>query len=140
MADVKIGSTTVGVGHPCYIIGGIGINHNGDIEIAKKLIDMASAAGCNAVKFQKRTIEIVYSPEELARPRESPFGETNGELKYGLEFGKEEYDEIDGYCKENDISWFVSPWDEQSVDFMDQYNVPCHKVASASLTDDGLLR
>lgn len=139
MAEVKIGNKLVGDGHPCYVIGEIGINHNGDIQIAKKLIDMASAAGCDAVKFQKRTVEVVYSPEELARPRESPFGETNGQLKYGLEFGKEQYDEIDLYCKENDIAWFASPWDEKSVDFIDQYNVPCHKIASASLTDDGLL-
>ena len=92
MAEVKIGNTLVGDGHPCFIIAEIGINHNGDIEIAEKLIDLASVAGCNAVKFQKRTVDVVYSAEELAKPRETPFGDTNGDLKYGLEFGKEEYE------------------------------------------------
>jgi len=140
MSEVKIGNTRIGDGHPCYIVAEIGINHNGDIEIAKKLIDVALEAGCNAVKFQKRTIDIVYSSEELARPRESPFGNTNGDLKYGLEFGKEQYDHIDQYCKEKKITWYLSPWDEQSVDFAAQYNIPCYKIASASLTDDGLLQ
>jgi N-acetylneuraminate synthase len=130
----------VGDGHPCYIVAEIGINHNGNINIAKKLVDAAVAAKCNAVKFQKRTIEVVYSAEELARPRESPFGETNGDLKYGLEFGEEEYAEIDRHCKQNNIAWFASCWDEQSVDFIEQFDVPCYKIASASLTDDGLLR
>jgi N-acetylneuraminate synthase len=82
----------------------------------------------------------VYSAEELARPRESPYGMTNGELKYGLEFEKEEFDEIDRYCKEKKITWYVSPWDEKSVDFVEQYNPPCHKLASASITDDALLK
>jgi N-acetylneuraminate synthase len=140
MTEIMLGNTHVGEGHPCYVIAEIGINHNGDINIAKKLIDAAVAAKCNAVKFQKRTIEVVYSAEELARPRESPFGTTNGDLKYGLEFGQEEYAEIDRHCKQNNIAWFASCWDELSVDFIAQFNVPCFKIASASLTDDGLLR
>lgn len=140
MAEIKIGSTLVGDGHPCYVIAEIGINHNGDINVAKKLVDAALAARCNAVKFQKRTIDVVYSAEELARPRESPFGTTNGELKYGLEFGQKEFAEIDRYCKQNNITWFSSCWDEAAVDFIEQFNVPCYKIASASLTDDGLLR
>ena len=108
--------------------------------LAKKLIDVAEAAGCNAVKFQKRTIETVYTAKELAKPRNNPFGSTNGDLKYGLEFEKEEYDQVDAYCREQGIMWFASCWDEASVDFIDQYNVPCYKVASPSLTDDDLLR
>jgi N-acetylneuraminate synthase len=118
----------------------IGINHNGDLSIAKKLIDVAVAAGCNAVKFQKRTVDVVYTKAELDRPRDSPFGTTNGELKRGLEFGAIQYGEIDAYCKGKGIVWFASPWDEASVDFLERFDVPCHKIASASLTDDNLLR
>ena len=140
MALVTIGNGCIGDGSPCYVIAEIGINHNGDIDVAKRLIDLAKFSGCNAVKFQKRTIEVVYKPEELAAPRESPFGKTNGDLKYGLEFEFEEYSEIDRYCKEKDIPWFASCWDEASVDFIDQFDVPCYKIASASLTDDDLLR
>ena len=140
MTEIKIGSRLVGDGHPCYVIAEIGINHNGDIETARKLIDVAVASGCDAVKFQKRTIEVVYPAEELARPRESPFGTTNADLKYGLEFGHEEYREIDRYCRDRKITWFASCWDEASVDFIAQFKVPCFKIASASLTDDNLLR
>jgi N-acetylneuraminate synthase len=140
MSEIRIADYLVGNGHPCYAIAEIGINHNGEVELAKKLIDVAVSSGCNAVKFQKRTIEVVYPPEELARPRESPFGTTNGELKYGLEFGQEEYEEIDRYCREKKIVWFASCWDEQAVDFIDQFDVPCYKIASASLTDDKLLQ
>jgi len=140
MNELKLGSTLVGDGHPCYVIGEIGINHNGDLKIARKLIEMAEAVGCNAVKFQKRTVEVVYTAEELAKPRENPFGDTNGDLKRGLEFGKEQYDGIDRYCKEEEIAWFASCWDEASVDFIEQFQPPCYKIASASLTDDGLLR
>jgi N-acetylneuraminate synthase len=140
MAEVRIGSTPVGDGHPCYVIAEIGINHNGDVDIAKQLIDVAVEAGCNAVKFQKRTVEVVYTPEELARPRESPFGSTNGDLKRGLELGPDQYQEIDRYCREKEIHWSASCWDEQSVDFIDRFDVPFHKVASATLTDDGLLK
>lgn len=140
MNNISFGNRKVGNGHPCYIIAEIGINHNGDIEIAKKLIDLAKVAGCDAVKFQKRTVDVVYSAEELAKPRESPYGDTNGDLKYGLEFELEEYQEIDRYCKEKKIDWFASCWDEGSVDFIDKFDVPCYKVASASLTDDELMR
>src|SRR3989344_4603485 len=139
MLTVRIGNKLVGLGQPCFIICEIGINHNGSLELAKKLIDMAVAAGCDAVKFQKRTIDVVYTPEELAKPRENPFGPTNGDLKRGLEFGKKEYDEIDRYCKDKGILWFASAWDEASVDFLEQYNPPVYKIASACNTDRGLL-
>jgi len=137
---VRIGDYLIGDGQPCFIVAEIGINHNGSVDLAKKLIDAAALAGCNAVKFQKRTIEVVYTPEELARPRESPFGSTNGDLKRGLEFGQEQYEEIDRYCREKGIFWYASCWDEGSVDFIEQFNPPCYKIASASLTDDNLLR
>lgn len=140
MTEVKIGNALVGDAHPCFVIAEIGINHNGDIDIAKRLIDLARLSGCDAIKFQKRTIEVVYSAEELAKPRENPFGKKNGDLKYGLEFGLEEYQEIDSYCREKNISWFASCWDEDSVDFINQFDVPCYKIASASITDDDLLR
>jgi len=140
MKSVKIGQRNIGDGYPCFIVAEIGINHNGDVDIAKKLVDIAVFSGCDAVKFQKRTVDVVYSVEELAKPRETPFGTTNGDLKYGLEFGRKEYKEIDRYCKAKKIMWFASCWDEASVDFIDQFNVPCYKIASASLTDDGLLK
>ena len=138
--SVSIAGRTVGTQYPCYVVAEIGINHNGDLALAKRLIDVAVSTGCSAVKFQKRTIDVVYSAEELERPRESPFGNTNGELKRKLEFGKDQYAEIDAYCRDKGIVWFASPWDEASVDFLEQFAVPCHKVASASLTDDKLLR
>jgi len=140
IAGVKVGSKLVGSGHPTYVIAEIGINHNGDIDLAKRLITIAAAAGCDAVKFQKRTIDVVYTPEELAKPRENPFGPTNGDLKRGLEFGLEEYQEIDRYCSEVKMPWLASCWDEASVDFIAQFNTPCYKIASASLTDHNLLR
>jgi len=138
--EVLLGDRLVGDGHPCFVIAEIGINHNGEAQIAKKLIDVASLAGCEAVKFQKRTIDVVYTPEELAKPRETPFGETNGDLKRGLEFGQSEYQQIDEYCRNKPIAWTASCWDEASVDFIDQFNPPFYKIASASLTDDALLR
>ncbi|MDJ0575985.1 MAG: N-acetylneuraminate synthase family protein [Xenococcaceae cyanobacterium MO_234.B1] len=137
---VKIGERLVGENQPAFIIAEIGINHNGSLELAKKLIAAAVVAGCDGVKFQKRTVDIVYTPEELARPRENPFGNTNGDLKYGLEFGRAEYQEIAAYCKSNNILWFASAWDEASVDFLEQFEPPCYKIASASLTDDNLLK
>lgn len=137
---VKIGKKIIGSNEPCFIIAEIGINHNGSIEIAKKMIDVAKTMGCDAVKFQKRTIDVVYKKEELDIPRESIFGNTNRQLKEGLEFDYEAYCVIDKYCKERDILWFASCWDEASVDFIEQFNVPCYKIASASLTDDNLLK
>lgn len=138
--EVKIGNILVGDNNPCFIIAEIGINHNGSLRDAKRLIDMAVSNGCNAVKFQKRTVDVVYSKEELERPRPNVFGETNGDLKRGLEFGLDEYKEIDEYCKQKNIMWFASCWDKGSVDFIDQFNPPCYKIASASLTDDELLK
>lgn len=132
-------SKKVGDGHPCFVIAEIGINHNGSIKTAIKLIAAAKAAGCDAVKFQKRKVDVVYTEEELNTPRESPFGSTNGDLKWGLEFNVLEYREIRNYCRENNILWFASCWDEDSVDFIDTFKPPCYKIASASLTDDNLL-
>jgi N-acetylneuraminate synthase len=140
MQSVRIAEREIGPNHPAFVVAEIGINHNGSLEIAKQLIDAAVAAGCDAVKFQKRTVEVVYSPEELARPRESPFGITNGDLKRGLEFGVDQYAEIDRYCAGKNIMWFASCWDEASVDVIDHFEPPCYKIASASLTDDNLLR
>ena len=140
MSTVKVGDRLIGKDRPCFIVAEIGINHNGDIDVAKRLISVAVAAGCDAVKFQKRTIAVVYTPDELAKPRENPFGPTNGDLKYGLEFEREEYEEIDAFCKSVKMRWFASPWDEGSVDFLEQFNLPVYKIASASLTDDNLLR
>lgn len=163
---VKIGDTHVGDGYPIFIIAEIGINHNGDVATAKRLIDAAVAAGCNAVKFQKRSVPVVYSEAELAKPREVPAHvianaiarkvlardavkrliesnltqTTNGDLKWALEFTSSEYNELHKYCREKGIMWFASPWDEESVDFLEEFDVPCYKIASASLTDAGLLR
>src|SRR5574344_200658 len=138
--SVKIGNKLVGDGQPCFIIAEIGINHNGNIEQAKKLIDVAIMAGCDAVKFQKRTVDVVYSKEELAKERDSIFGKTNGDLKRGLEFSLNQYNQINDYCKQRGILWFASCWDEKSVNFIDQFDPPCYKISSASLTDDNLLR
>lgn len=137
---IRIGDKLVGYGRPAYVIAEIGINHNGSVETAKRLIDAAVFSGCDAVKFQKRTVEVVYTPEELAKPRENPFGATNGDLKRGLEFGYEEYAEIDRYCRDRRVDWFASCWDEASVDFIEQFDPPCYKIASACLTDLDLLR
>lgn len=122
-----------------FIIAEIGINHNGDLDIAKQLIDVAKFAGANAVKFQKRTIDKVYTKEELDKPRESPWGTTNREQKFGLEFEKEEYDEIDRYCRDKGIEWFASAWDLDSQKFMQQYDLKYNKVASAMITHAELL-
>lgn len=122
-----------------YIIAEIGINHNGDLSIAKKLIDLAADAGCDAVKFQKRTLDLVYTKEELDKSRESPWGTTNRQQKEGLEFGKEEYDEIDRYCKEKGLAWSASTWDLESQKFLQQYDLEFNKIASAMLTHDELL-
>lgn len=127
------------VSNSCYIVAEIGINHNGAMDTTKSLIAEAKKAGCDAVKFQKRTVDVVYTAEELGRPRENPFGPTNGDLKRGLEFGKAQYDEIDTYCREVGIEWYASPWDEASVDFLMNYDLPYLKLASASVTDRDLL-
>lgn len=123
-----------------YVIAEIGINHNGDVEKALQMIREAKAAGCNAVKFQKRTVDIVYTKEELAKPRDNVFGATNGDLKRGLEFGKREYDRIDTVAGEIGIDWFASPWDEPSTDFLMEYDSPYLKVASAMITDRDFLQ
>lgn len=122
-----------------FIIAEIGINHNGDLNIAKKLIDGAVFAGADAVKFQKRTLDKVYTKEELEKIRESPWGTTNREQKEGLEFGVKEYTEIDRYCKEKGIEWFASAWDVDSQLFLQQFNCNYNKVASALLTHIELL-
>ena len=140
MKKVKIGKNFIGEGESCYIIAEIGINHNGDIELAKELIKLAKESGCDAVKLQKRTVDVVYTSQELALQRQSVFGETNGDLKRGLEFGEKDYAQIDEYCKKLDITWFASCWDEASVDFIDRFDPPAYKIASASLTDEALLR
>ncbi|CTQ61799.1 MAG: N-acetylneuraminate synthase family protein [Roseibium album] len=118
-----------------YMIAEVGINHNGDLDKALEMIRQAKQAGCDAVKFQKRTVEIVYTAEELARARENVFGPTNGDLKRGLEFGRAEYDAIDRTARDLQIDWFASPWDEPSVDFLMAYETPYIKIASAMVTD-----
>lgn len=138
---IKIGERWVGEDYSTFIIGEIGINHNGDLSIAKRLIDVAVMAGCNAVKFQKRTPEKSVPPEYQNVKRETPWGfMTYLEYRHKVEFGYEEYAEIDRYAKEKGILWFASCWDEDSVDFIELFTPPCYKVASASLTDDPLLK
>jgi N-acetylneuraminate synthase len=122
-----------------YLIAEIGINHNGSLDITKKLIHEAKESGFNAVKFQKRTIETVYDKKTLDTLRESPWGTTTREQKMGLEFEKPEYDEIDKYCKELNIDWFASAWDIKSLEFLDNYNLKYHKIASAMIVDQNLL-
>ena len=118
-----------------FIISEIGINHNGDLDIAKRMIDASKYAGADAVKFQKRDIDIVYSKEQLKKPRTSPFGTTEREQKEGLEFSEIEYDIIDKYCKEKKITWFASAWDMNSLEFLDKYDFKYHKIASAMILD-----
>src|SRR3989344_6511727 len=169
---VKIGNRLVGSGQPCFVIAEIGINHNGSLELAKRLIDIAVDAGCDAVKFQKRSIRVVYTPEELAKARKvdvsiinsamerleiegvkypvfpgenlrrlekDRLNTTNGDLKYALEFELKEYDIIDQYCQERCIFWFASAWDGLSAHFINGFNVPYLKIASACLTHADLL-
>ena len=118
-----------------YLIAEIGINHNGDIDIAKELIKNAKYCKFDSVKFQKRTIDIVYDKNTLDTPRESPWGTTTREQKLGLEFEKNQYDEINRYCKEIEIDWFASAWDIKSLEFLDNYNLKYHKIASAMIVD-----
>jgi N-acetylneuraminate synthase len=122
-----------------FIIAEVGINHNGDLNLAKRLIDEASSAGCDAVKFQKRNIDLVYTPDDLDRQRESPWGTTNREQKAGLEFNEEQYDEINLHCKNSGIQWLASAWDLESQEFLRKYNLKYNKVASPMLTVTPLL-
>jgi N-acetylneuraminate synthase len=139
--EIKIGDRLVGDGHPAYIIAEIGINHNGDLEVAKRMIDAAVHAGVDAVKFQKRTPDVCTPLEQQKQMRETPWGYiTYLDYRYKVEFGEEEYREIDLHCKEKGITWLASVWDEQSVDFLSQFDTPAYKVPSASLTDHNLLR
>jgi N-acetylneuraminate synthase len=138
---VAIGSHFVGQAHPVYVIGEIGLNHNGDVDIAKRLIDVAAEAGAQAVKFQKRTPEISTPDHMKNTPRETPWGTmTYLEYRYRVEFDRDQYIEIGDYATLNGLDWFASPWDEPSVAFLEDLNVVAHKVASASVTDLGLLR
>lgn len=138
--SVNIGTRPVGEGHPAWIIAEIGINHNGDLEIAKKLIDAALIAGCDAVKFQKRTPELCVPLEQRELLRETPWGlMTYMKYRERVEFGRAEYKEINRYCNEKGIAWFASCWDIASVDFIENFSPVCYKIASASLTDRDLL-
>ena len=138
---IEIGGRPVGDDYPVYIIAEIGINHNGDLGTAKKLIDAAKLAGCDAVKFQKRTPEMCVPKEQRNLKRETPWGVlTYLEYRHKVEFGQEEYAEIDLYCRNKNIAWFVSCWDTPSVDFIERFAPVCYKIPSALLTDDKLLR
>jgi N-acetylneuraminate synthase len=139
--EIKFGKRMIGDGHPTYIIAEAGINHNGDLDIAKRIIDAAAHAGVDAVKFQKRTPEICTPPDQQKQMRETPWGYiTYLDYRYKVEFNEEQYREIDRHCKEKGIDWLVSVWDEPSVDFMEKFATPAYKLASASLTDHKLLR
>ena len=139
--QVKLGERLVGDGQPAYIIAEVGINHNGDVEIAKHIIDAAVHAGADAVKFQKRTPEVSTPPAQQSQMRETPWGYiTYLEYRRKVEFGLEQYREIDRYCRTKGIRWLVSVWDEPAVDFMEQFETPAYKVPSASLTDLALLK
>ena len=136
-----LGDQIVGIGHPVYITGEIGINHNGDLANAIALIDHAADAGCDAVKFQKRTPKICTPRDQWAIERDTPWGRMSYiDYRHRVEFGVEEYAAIDEHAKRRGIAWFASPWDVESVDFLETFDVPAHKVASACLTDDDLLR
>ncbi|SEB65967.1 N-acetylneuraminate synthase [Streptomyces sp. 2224.1] len=136
-----LGSREAGPGRPVYVTGEIGINHNGDLENAFALIDAAADAGCDAVKFQKRTPEICTPRDQWDIERDTPWGRmTYIDYRHRVEFDEDGYRAIDEYCKKRGIAWFASPWDVESVAFLEKFDVPCYKVASASLTDDDLLR
>lgn len=139
--EIRIGDRMVGDGYPAYVVAEIGINHNGDLSIAKQMIDAAVHAGVEAVKFQKRTPEISTPPEQQKQMRDTPWGYiTYLDYRNRVEFNEEQYCEIDRYCKSKDIAWMVSVWDEASVDFMEKFDTPAYKIPSASLTDLGLIR
>ncbi|MCD4672610.1 MAG: N-acetylneuraminate synthase family protein [Anaerolineaceae bacterium] len=138
---IQIGNRTVGEGYPTYIVAEIGINHNGDMEVTKELIRRAKKAGVDAIKLQKRTPELCVPLEQRSQMRDTPWGYiTYMDYRQKVEFGKEEYEEIDRYCKQEGINWFVSVWDEEAADFMEQFDPVCYKAPSASLTDLPLLR
>ncbi len=138
--SVQFGDHLIGAAHPVYIVGEIGINHNGDLKSALKLIDAAALAGCDAVKFQKRTPEVCVPLEQRDVIRETPWGSmTYMDYRYRVEFDAEQYGEIDRYCGEKDIAWFASCWDAPSIGFMEQFNPPGYKIASASLNDHELI-
>ncbi len=139
--EIVLGNRKIGDGHPTFIVAEIGINHNGSLEIAKSLIDVAVKSGVDAVKFQKRTPELCVPPEQQKHMRETPWGYiTYLEYRYKVEFGVDEYREIDRYCKQKNMPWFASVWDEPAVDFLKPFNPFCYKIPSASLTDKKLLR
>ncbi|HMK38043.1 MAG TPA: N-acetylneuraminate synthase family protein [Bacteroidota bacterium] len=139
-ATVRIGSRIVGEGHPVFVIAEIGINHNGSMANARKLIDGAVLAGCDAVKFQKRTPELCVPRDQWDVERDTPWGRMKYiDYRRRVEFGAQEYAAIDRYCRDREILWFASCWDEESVNFMEQFDPPCYKAASASLTDTPLL-
>lgn len=138
---IKIGEREIGFGKPAYIIGEIGLNHNGDVNIAKKLIDAACLAGVDAVKFQKRTPDIVTPENQKNKIRQTPWGEmTYLEYRHKVEFWEDEYHAIDRYCKEKGMDWFASPWDEESVEFLEQFGPVCYKIPSACITNFALLK
>jgi len=139
-STIKIGKTEIGLGLPIYIVGEIGINHNGDIDVVKKLVDVAAETGLNAVKFQKRTPELCVPRDQWDIERDTPWGVMKYiDYRYKVEFDESEYSEISDYCDSKGIDWFASPWDEEAVDFLDKFDTPCYKIASASVTDMILL-
>jgi N-acetylneuraminate synthase len=138
--SLSLGGRAVGAGHPAYLVAEIGLNHNGDLDIARRLIDAAKLSGCDAVKFQKRTPELSTPADQRNVPRETPWGTmTYLEYRARVEFGEHEYREIDRYCRERNIAWFGSAWDEPSILFLDAFQPPCHKIPSAVITDEPLL-
>jgi N-acetylneuraminate synthase len=139
--EVRIGNKLVGDGRPVYVIAELGINHNGSLDTAKRMIDGAVLAGCDAVKFQKRTPELCVPHDQRNIERDTPWGRmTYIDYRHKVELGLREFVEIDRYCRERGIQWFASCWDEGAVEFMEQFDPPCYKAASASLTDTTLLR
>ena len=141
MGTVRVGNRLVGDDQPCFIVAEIGINHNGEVDIAKKLIRVAVACGCDAVKFQKRTPELCVPQSQRSLMRETPWGYISYmEYREKVEFGRPQYDEIDRFCSQEGVVWFASCWDNPSIDFLEEFNPPCYKIASASLTNDDLLR
>jgi N-acetylneuraminate synthase len=138
--EIKIGNKFIGDGHPVFVIAEIGINHNGSLDLAKKLIEGAKAAGVDAVKFQKRTPEICVPKDQWYVERDTPWGRMSYiDYRHKVEFNKDDYNVIKNFCKEKNITWFASCWDVEAVDFMKQFDVPIYKTASASLTDIQLL-